>query len=152
MWPFLLEYPQEKIAIINDICVVHPKKELQPGSKLTIYKEHNPHAEHVAVLAKFGYEGEVSTLYPSLHAFTCLYMPYMSLYAFTCLLTCLCAVHPAAATIALQYSPHVKDCLSMSRPCACKIGFWWVGFDACLGHVEVRRQRLHCAADLEEEV
>ena len=64
VWPFLLGYPQEKIAIINDICVVHPKKELQPGSKLTIYKEHNPHAEHVAVLAKFGYEGEVSILQP----------------------------------------------------------------------------------------
>ena len=65
VWPFLLGYPQEKIAIINDICVVHPKKELQPGSKLTIYKEHNPHAEHVAVLAKFGYESEVSTLQPT---------------------------------------------------------------------------------------
>ena len=64
VWPFLLGYPQEKIAIINDICVVHPKKELQPGSKLTIYKEHNPHAEHVAVLAKFGYESEVSALQP----------------------------------------------------------------------------------------
>jgi len=60
VWPFILGYPQEKIAIINDICVIHPKKELQPGTKLTIYKEHNPHAELVAVLAKFGYESEVS--------------------------------------------------------------------------------------------
>ncbi|KAL3156378.1 hypothetical protein ABBQ38_000692 [Trebouxia sp. C0009 RCD-2024] len=59
VWPFVMGYPQEKIAIINDVCVVHPKKELQPGSKLTIYKEHNPHAEHVAVLAKFGYEAEI---------------------------------------------------------------------------------------------
>jgi len=42
--------------------VIHPKKELQPGTKLTIYKEHNPHAELVAVLAKFGYESEVSNV------------------------------------------------------------------------------------------
>lgn len=61
VWPFILGYPQEKIAIINDVCVIHPKKELQPGTKLTIYKEHNPHAELVAVLAKFGYESEVLT-------------------------------------------------------------------------------------------
>lgn len=59
VWPFILGYPQDKIAIINDICVIHPKKELQPGTKLTIYKEHNPHAELVAVLAKFGYESEI---------------------------------------------------------------------------------------------
>lgn len=59
VWPFILGYPQEKIAIINDVCVIHPKKELQPGTKLTIYKEHNPHAELVAVLAKFGYESEI---------------------------------------------------------------------------------------------
>ena len=61
VWPFSLAYPQEQIAIINDICVIHPKKELQPGTKLTIYQEHNPHAELVAVLAKFGYEAEVCT-------------------------------------------------------------------------------------------
>lgn len=59
VWPFSLAYPQEEIAIINDVCVIHPKRELQPGSKLTIYQEHNPHAELVAVLAKFGYEAEV---------------------------------------------------------------------------------------------
>lgn len=62
VWPFILGYPQEKIAIINEVCVIHPKKELQPGTKLTIYKEHNPHAELVAVLAKFGYESEVSNV------------------------------------------------------------------------------------------
>lgn len=67
VWPFILGYPQEKIAIINDVCVIHPKKELQPGTKLTIYKEHNPHAELVAVLAKFGYESEVSRCAVSAH-------------------------------------------------------------------------------------
>lgn len=59
VWPFSLAYPQEQIAIINDICVIHPKKELQPGTKLTIYQAHNPHGELVAVLAKYGYEAEV---------------------------------------------------------------------------------------------
>ena len=74
VWPFSLAYPQEQIAIINDICVIHPKKELQPGTKLTIYQEHNPHAELVAVLAKFGYDAEVCadlTLHMSLPSFVC---------------------------------------------------------------------------------
>ena len=60
VWPYLLGYPQEKIAIIKAVCVVHPRRDLQPERKVTMYRSHNPRAEEGPVLAKFGYNPEVN--------------------------------------------------------------------------------------------
>ena len=34
MWPFLLKYPRNKVAIIDDVCMIHPRRHKEPGTSL----------------------------------------------------------------------------------------------------------------------
>ncbi|KAL0046279.1 hypothetical protein WJX82_007868 [Trebouxia sp. C0006] len=60
VWPFLLGYPQDKIAVIDDVCVIHPKKTLQREGKTSMY-DTNPHflgwqtEEEKIQFEKYGY-------------------------------------------------------------------------------------------------
>ena len=65
VWPFLLGYPQDKIAVIDDVCVIHPKKMLQREGKTSMY-DTNPHflgwqtEEEKIQFEKYGYAAKAS--------------------------------------------------------------------------------------------
>ncbi len=65
VWPFLLGYPQDKIAAIDDVCVIHPKKSLQREGKTSMY-DTNPYflgwqtEEEKIQFEKYGYATKAS--------------------------------------------------------------------------------------------
>ncbi|DBB15097.1 TPA: hypothetical protein ACH3X3_004108 [Trebouxia sp. C0006] len=64
LWPFLLGCPSEKIAIIDEVCVIHPKAQLQPPTKASMYaKGHSPGAEECGQYARFGYDADAARDY-----------------------------------------------------------------------------------------
>lgn len=66
VWPFLLGYPQEKIAYIDEVCIIHPRKSLQREGKASMY-DTNPTMlgwqteEEKVQFKRFGYTPQVST-------------------------------------------------------------------------------------------
>ncbi|KAL3156462.1 hypothetical protein ABBQ38_000767 [Trebouxia sp. C0009 RCD-2024] len=59
IWPYLLGYPQDRIAIIDEICVIHPHQSLQRQGKTSMY-DVNPSLswqmkEEQQQFKKFGY-------------------------------------------------------------------------------------------------
>ncbi|KDD75400.1 hypothetical protein H632_c702p0, partial [Helicosporidium sp. ATCC 50920] len=39
VWPFLLNYPRDKVAVIDEVCMYHPKMQ---SEKQSIYRQRNP--------------------------------------------------------------------------------------------------------------
>lgn len=67
IWPFLLGYPQERIAVIDEVCVIHPRKVLQQRGKVSMYEVKPTFkgwelAEEKDQFAKFGYSAKVDIL------------------------------------------------------------------------------------------
>ncbi|KAL3156458.1 hypothetical protein ABBQ38_000763 [Trebouxia sp. C0009 RCD-2024] len=60
IWPFLLKYADNKIAVIDEVCVIHPRQSLQELGKMSMY-DTNPSLkgwelqEEKAQFRKFGY-------------------------------------------------------------------------------------------------
>ncbi|KAL3132160.1 hypothetical protein ABBQ32_008768 [Trebouxia sp. C0010 RCD-2024] len=60
IWPFLLKYSDNKIAVIDEVCVIHPRQSLQELGKMSMY-DTNPLLqgwelqEEKAQFRKFGY-------------------------------------------------------------------------------------------------
>ncbi|KAA6420076.1 MAG: hypothetical protein FRX49_09925, partial [Trebouxia sp. A1-2] len=64
LWPFLLGYPSQKVAIIDEVCVIHPKAQLQPPTKASMYaKGHSPGTEEFGQYARFGYDADAARDY-----------------------------------------------------------------------------------------
>ena len=61
----MLGYPQERVAVIDEVCVIHPRKLLQPMGKVSMY-DVNPTfkgwqtEEEKEQFGKFGYAAKVS--------------------------------------------------------------------------------------------
>lgn len=54
VWPFLLGFPPDKVAFLDDVCVVHPKKELQDPWKVSMYSVlKRPHGEEYEQYARY---------------------------------------------------------------------------------------------------
>lgn len=34
LWPFLLKYPRDRLAIIDDVCMIHPNRIKEPGTNV----------------------------------------------------------------------------------------------------------------------
>ena len=62
LWPFLLGYPQDKIAVIKEICVVKPETVLQLDSKMSTQEAQDAAAEKRAVVDQFRYDSTVGQL------------------------------------------------------------------------------------------
>ena len=41
VWPFVLGYPRDRIAVIDAVCMVHPGK--QEGGKASLYSIESPY-------------------------------------------------------------------------------------------------------------
>lgn len=58
LWPFLLGYPARQVAFIDDVCVIHPQKELQDPRKVSMYsvmqrpygEEYEQYARSVSII------------------------------------------------------------------------------------------------------
>lgn len=41
VWPFLMDYPRDKIAVVDAVCMLHPAQEIQEG-KESVYANRHP--------------------------------------------------------------------------------------------------------------
>ena len=79
IWPFLLGYPQDRIAVIDEVCVIHPHKPLQERGKVSMY-DVNPTfkgwelEEEKDQFAKFGYSAKVTCSLQTAGHGDCCYM------------------------------------------------------------------------------
>ena len=67
IWPYLLGYPQDRIAVIDEVCVIHPRHLLQRRGKVSMY-DINPAfswqtEEEGQQFDKFGYAAKVHILF-----------------------------------------------------------------------------------------
>jgi hypothetical protein len=61
VWPFLMGFPQDRIAIIDEVCVIHPQKESQPIGKASMYDTMSmqPKAEEASAYKRWHYTSQV---------------------------------------------------------------------------------------------
>lgn len=55
MWPFLLKYPKNRIAVIDEVCMVHPSKKLSGQSIYSSGAPYDQRVEEARREAQFGY-------------------------------------------------------------------------------------------------
>lgn len=109
LWPFLLGYPSQQVAFIDDICVIHPRKELQDPRKVSMYSRmQRPYGEEYeqfdrsepAVIPAGLQHSSTRLIKPKRHCFgqygqlwsllirqlpTCMFLPTCHSYTFTIL-------------------------------------------------------------------
>ncbi|KFM26396.1 hypothetical protein F751_4889 [Auxenochlorella protothecoides] len=55
VWPFLLKYPKNRIAVIDEVCMVHPSKKLSGQSIYSSGAPYDQRVEEARREAQFGY-------------------------------------------------------------------------------------------------
>ena len=64
VWPLLMGFPQDRVAIIDEVCVIHPRKESQPIGKASMYDTMSipPKEEEASAYKRWHYTSQVPVI------------------------------------------------------------------------------------------